>query len=115
MSDSKKVIKVGIIGCGEVAQVIWLPTLHLLNRYFHVKAIDDASSSAIAFCLQRYPTVVRTAATQICTDAEIGVVFVLSSDDTHEKFVLEALANGKNVFVEKPMTLSHARCDLVSI
>ena len=110
MASNGRILRVGMVGCGEVAQVVWLPTLSLLDRHFRVKSIYDISPSVVDFCLRRYSSLASVKdPVHICEDPEIDVVFVLSSDDMHEAFARVALGHGKNVFVEKPMTLSSAR------
>ena len=42
--DEKKMrkLKVGVIGCGQVAQIVWLPYIHELDEY-DIVAISDIS------------------------------------------------------------------------
>ena len=43
-------LRVGIIGLGEVAQTIHLPTLSLLNNLYTNQAICDISPTLVAHC-----------------------------------------------------------------
>jgi len=36
-------LRVGVIGCGTVAQIMWLPNLRQLDEHFELKAICDLS------------------------------------------------------------------------
>ena len=43
----------------------------------------------------------------MCKSKEINSVVIATRHDSHSKFVLQALKNKKNVFVEKPLALTH--------
>lgn len=40
-------LKVGIVGCGEAAQVVHLPAPHCLSVQFAVTALRDVSSTVL--------------------------------------------------------------------
>ena len=100
-------LRVGLIGCGEVAQVIHLPTLQLLNHLYRVVAICDVSQETVDFCKKRYDIQKCSVdAYKIINDPEIDVVFNLTTDAYHELYTTAALKAGKHVMQEKPLTLS---------
>lgn len=106
MAHSKK-LSVGIIGCGEAAQVIHLPTLQLLSHLYTVSAVCDVSPKTVAHCAAKFHIPkASTDPAEIFGDANIDVVVVLTSDEFHTPYTVAALEAGKNVMVEKPMTLS---------
>ncbi|KAF2206613.1 hypothetical protein CERZMDRAFT_122934 [Cercospora zeae-maydis SCOH1-5] len=103
------VLNVGIIGCGEAAQVIHIPVLNQLYLQFKITHLCSSSADALQFCSQRVINHVPQCTSDpsfLCSSPEVDVVFVLSSDEQHLKDVLLALAHGKHVFVEKPLALS---------
>jgi predicted dehydrogenase len=104
-------INIGIIGLGEVAQIIHLPILEALGDRFVIAALCDVSPSLLSLMGERYGVPVdqryddfRDLARQPSLDA----VFVLNSDEYHAECVVAALDAGKHVLVEKPMCLSPA-------
>lgn len=109
-----QVVNVGIIGCGEVAQVIHIPVLNQLFLQFRITYLCSSSSQARGSCSQRVlnhvPKTTSDAAV-LCASPDVDVVFVLSSDELHPRHTKLALASHKHVFVEKPlaMSLSDAR------
>jgi Oxidoreductase family, NAD-binding Rossmann fold len=106
MAETTK-LRLGLIGAGEVAQVIHIPTLQLLDHLYSIVAICDVSKNSADHCASKFH--IRTATTnplEIITHPEIDVVFVLTSDEFHLPYTLAALQHGKHVFVEKPVTLS---------
>jgi len=108
-------VSVGIIGCGEVTQVIHLPTLVSLSELFEVRLLCDVSEAALAHCSLRLPHAHRTtrAAADVCAARDIDVVLVASSDEFHATHVVAALDAGKHVFVEKPVALSLRDVDAI--
>lgn len=107
--EGSKKLRVGIIGAGEVAQVIHLPTLQLLDHLYSVVAICDISEDSASHCAAKF-RIPNTAAKpdELFSDPNIDVIFVLTSDEFHEPYVVAALRSGKHVFVEKPISLSLA-------
>ena len=106
MAESKK-LRVGIIGAGEVAQVIHIPTLQLLDHLYSIVAICDLSKGSIEHCAAKFQIPkASTNLNELFGDPDIDVIFNLTSDEFHLPYTVEALRSGKHVFVEKPMTLS---------
>lgn len=76
------------------------------SRDFDLKYISDISSDCLesAKHLYRYSTCVADPAVAL-SDPDVDVVFVATPASTHFELCQEALRNGKNVLVEKPLTL----------
>ena len=102
-----KVLRVGVIGAGEVAQVIHLPTLQLMNHLYTVSAICDVSQKTVDFCKNRYNIPIATTnPDDVINHPDIDVIFNLTSDEFHETIAVAALRAGKHVMQEKPISLS---------
>lgn len=100
-------LRVGLIGAGEVAQVIHLPTLQLMNHLFTVSAICDVSQKTVDFCKNRYNIPLATTnPDDVINNPDIDVIFNLTSDEFHETIAVAALKAGKHVMQEKPISLS---------
>jgi predicted dehydrogenase len=102
-------VRVGIIGLGEVAQVVHLPVLETLSDRFEVGAVCDVSPGLVDLIGERYgvPKASRYGeAADLATQADLDAVLVLSSDEYHADHAVAALSNGKHVLVEKPVCLS---------
>ncbi len=101
------VVRVGVIGAGEVAQVIHLPNLQLMNHLYTVSAICDVSQKTVDFCKKRYNIPLATTNPEdVINHPDIDVIFNLTSDDFHETIAVAALKAGKHVMQEKPISLS---------
>lgn len=104
---TSKVLRVGLIGAGEVAQVIHLPTLQLMNHLYAVSAICDVSQKTVDFCKNRYNIPLATTnPDDVINHPDIDVIFNLTSDEFHETIAVAALKAGKHVMQEKPISLS---------
>ncbi|KZF23963.1 NAD(P)-binding protein [Xylona heveae TC161] len=104
---NQKVLNVGFIGLGEVAQVIHLPTLSLLNHLYRVVAVCDISAQTVKFCQERHHIPKgSTNPSDIFNDPSVDIVFILTSDEFHAPYTIAALGAGKHVLLEKPITLS---------
>lgn len=106
---AQRILNVGLIGCGEVAQVIHIPTLLYMSDWFKITYLCDVSPSALAHCKAKVPNPdVRTTqdAEELCAASSVDVVLVINSDEYHVPHALLALKHDKDVLVEKPLALT---------
>lgn len=102
-------LKVGLVGLGEVAQVIHLPILQQYSDLFEIAAICDISQELLTALGERYnvPAAHRyTDYHDIAAQKDLDAMLVLNSDEYHADSALAALQHGKHVLVEKPMCLT---------
>jgi predicted dehydrogenase len=107
-------IKVGLVGLGEVAQVVHLPVLDTLRDRYEIGAICDISPSLLEFVGQRYGVDRRYDSFEaLAAQSDLDAVFVLNSNEYHADAAVAAARNGKHVLVEKPMCLTEAEADAI--
>jgi predicted dehydrogenase len=101
-------VRVGVIGLGEVAQVIHLPVLASKPELFEIAAVCDVSPTLVAAMGERYHVPERWRCLDVPSllACDLDAVMVLSSDEYHADFAIAACQAGRHVFVEKPMCLS---------
>jgi predicted dehydrogenase len=100
-------LRVGVIGLGEVAQVVHLPVLESLPGLYEVAAVADISPTLRKLVGDRYGVERRyTDVRELVAEASLDCVLVLNSDEYHTESVVTALDAGLHVLVEKPMCLS---------
>jgi predicted dehydrogenase len=105
MSASK--LRVGIIGAGEVTQVIHLPVLSLLAHSYTVEIVCDISRKNAEHCAKKFQIPQATIEpNDVFNSKLVDVVFILTSDEFHEEYTIAALRHGKHVMLEKPASLS---------
>jgi predicted dehydrogenase len=107
-------IRVGVIGCGEAAQILHLPTLSQLADRFEVTALCDISPTVLngvgdLWGIDRRVTDYH----QLAALPEVDAVLITNPDPFHADAALAAIAAGKDVLVEKPMCLGPRECDEV--
>ncbi|THF76718.1 Gfo/Idh/MocA family protein [Cohnella fermenti] len=109
-----QILNVGIIGLGEVAQVIHLPVLESLPQQFRIAALCDISPKLVEHMGERYRVEhLYNEYTDLVKQDELDVVFVLNSDEYHAEYAIAAADRGKHVFIEKPMCLTQAEADAI--
>ncbi|KAJ6086189.1 hypothetical protein N7486_010470 [Penicillium sp. IBT 16267x] len=104
-----KILRVGLIGCGEISQVAHVPTLGFLSDYFQITYLCDVSDDALEHCRGKVigtkPKITRNAE-DLCASPDVDVVMIANSDAFHVPHTLLGLKYNKVVFIEKPMALS---------
>jgi len=103
-------IVIGFIGAGNFAQSYLLP--HLKKNGVTLKNVVtrkpiNAKSVADKFGFIEYSSDPAT----IFNDESINTVFIVTHHDSHGFYVKEAIKYGKNVFVEKPLTIKENELD----
>ncbi|PWY83087.1 myo-inositol 2-dehydrogenase [Aspergillus sclerotioniger CBS 115572] len=105
--SSPQRLSVGIIGAGEVFQVCHGPCLLLLSHLFKIESICDLSPKTVDHCAAKFFIPHKTATPQeVIDNPNVQVIFILTSDDSHAPLAIASLKAGKNVFIEKPVSLS---------
>ncbi|HWQ23435.1 MAG TPA: Gfo/Idh/MocA family oxidoreductase [Gaiellaceae bacterium] len=100
-------LRVGVVGCGLIAQVMHLPYLRELADRYEVVALCDLSPAALAFASSIHPEARTFDRWEDVLEARPDVVLVLIGG-SHAPIAIAAAEAGMHVFVEKPMCLSPA-------
>lgn len=101
--------RVGVIGCGLIAQVMHLPYLAELSDRFEIAALCDVSDEVVEACAQRYGVSCISTRAEDLLEQPLDAVMVLIPGD-HAPLAIAAADRGLHVFVEKPMAISSAQC-----
>jgi predicted dehydrogenase len=102
-------LKIGVVGLGEIAQIIHLPNLQAQADLFEVAAICDISQELLDAMGERYnvPTEHRyTDYHDLARVSDLDAVLIMNSDEYHSDTALAAMQHGKHVLIEKPMCLT---------
>jgi len=107
-------LKVGVIGLGEVAQIIHLPILQILSEKFEIAALCDISPGLLQTMGRLYnvPNLYAEAG-ELVTQPDLDAVFVLNSDEYHAECAIAAARNKKHVLIEKPMCLTFSEAEAI--
>jgi len=99
--------KIGIafVGAGSYAMGSLLPNLKASDIV--LKTVMTSKGTSSRSVADRYGFEACTSdGSDIWNDESVNTVFITTRHDTHAPYVLEALRAGKNVFVEKPLSLT---------
>ncbi|MBP6533011.1 MAG: bi-domain-containing oxidoreductase [Bacteroidia bacterium] len=97
---------VGLIGAGSFAQNYLLPAL---KDKVQLAIVATARPNNARYIADKYSFAACTGnASEVFSDKDVNTVFIATRHDTHAEYVMEALKNGKNVFVEKPLCLTES-------
>jgi predicted dehydrogenase/threonine dehydrogenase-like Zn-dependent dehydrogenase len=105
-------VRVGLAGASSFAQGMHLPNMVKLRDKFSLHAVmSRTGSNARAVATQYEASVCTTDYSDLLNDPLIDLVMVTTRHDLHGSMTLQALRSGKNVFVEKPLTLTRQDID----
>src|SRR6476661_1378639 len=99
-------IRVGMIGCGTIAQIAHLPYLKELNDRFTIGALCDVVPGTLEAVGEQYGVPANARFTDfraLCESDLVDAVMVCTSG-SHVPPAIAALENGKSVIAEKPLT-----------
>ena len=103
-------VRIGVIGCGAIAQVHHLPNLTALHREFEVPIVCDLSLGAAQAVANRFhvPQFVTDYTELLASDVD---AVLLCHGDPKTEVALAAFEAGKHVFIEKPVCFSLQEMD----
>lgn len=97
-------VGVAFIGAGSYAQGNLLPNLPNDIRRVSVMTNSGATSKRVA---ERFHFESCTSnEDDIMKNPDVNTLFIATRHDSHAKYVIDGLKNGKNVYVEKPLCLN---------
>lgn len=102
------IVRVGIIGCGGIANGKHMPALSKLKNVKMVAFCDIIEKKALA-AREKFGTpdcAVYTDYKKLLEDKSIDVVHVLTPNRSHSFITVDALEAGKHVMCEKPMAIN---------
>jgi predicted dehydrogenase len=104
-------IRIGIIGCGAIAQVMHLPHLRDMDDLFEIAALADAAAETLQAVGDHYGVAARyTDYNELLARPDIDAVGIFTPA-THTRPAVAALRAGKHVFCEKPLCYTQAEID----
>ena len=104
-ASSAKAVRVGLIGAGDYAKSMLLPNFKMAGADF--QAIATASGvTARSVGEQQGFRFCASGAGEVINDADVNLVVIATRHASHAELARQALAVGKNVFVEKPLAIT---------
>jgi predicted dehydrogenase len=107
-------LNIAIVGCGSIALQNHLPGLALIPD---VKIVALCDSDAACLERARQQTginLVFESHEEIVKRDDVHAVIIATPNFTHPKIALDAIAHGKHVLCEKPLTLNYANANAMA-
>lgn len=107
--------KIGIIGCGKIAQVRHIPE-YASHKEAVLAGFYDLNQERAKEMAGQYGGKVFASYEALIGDPEIDAVSVCAANSAHAEITMAALRAGKHVLCEKPMAMSLKECeDMVAV
>ena len=103
-------IKIGILGCGKIAQVRHIPE-YAANPDCQLVGFYNPTKSRAEDMAAKYGGLAYGTAEELLANPEIDAVSVCAANYAHAALSIQALKAGKHVLCEKPMATTLADCE----
>ena len=104
LKDDKKVV--GIVGCGNHAFTDIAYFLRKNRGNIIGSSMDIDENKAISLAKEYDAYHYSTDVSDMLKDENINLIYVVSNHATHTPYAIDALKKGKDVFVEKPISIN---------
>jgi polar amino acid transport system substrate-binding protein len=107
----EKTVNVGLIGAGSFAQGTLLPQMKGKCNFI---GIATARGNTARYVGDKYGfSYAAATAEEVLQDDKVNTVFVLTRHNQHAAYVLQAIENGRHVFVEKPLAMNEEELEQI--
>ena len=103
-------IRVGIIGCGKIAQVRHIPE-YAATPHTEVYGFYDINLARAEELAEKYNGKAYASYEELLADPAIEAVSVCAANHVHAEITVAALKAGKHVLCEKPMAVTLEECE----
>src|SRR5579864_5034185 len=104
-------LRVGVVGCGLIAQVMHLPHLRELDDHYEISALCDVSPGTLNAVGDHYGVACLYARWQDLVAEDLDAVMIFTTGAHHAAPAIAAAAAGRHVLVEKPMCFTLREAD----
>lgn len=101
--------KIGIIGCGKIAQVRHIPE-YADNPNVELVAYYDINYKRAEEMAYQYDGKAYSSYEELLNNRDIDAVSVCTANNVHAEITINALKAGKHVLCEKPMAINLEQC-----
>ena len=111
MNKNDRLLRMGVLGCGPIAQMAHLDVCRKACNT-ELYAICDVAEDLVAkMAAVHDPKVTYTDFDAMLADPKLEAVIIATTDAFHVPLSLKAIAAGKHVLVEKPLGVSVEECE----
>lgn len=106
-------MKIGVIGCGKIAQVRHIPE-YVENMQAELAGFYDFVYERAEDLAKQYGGVAYHSVEELLADESIDAVSVCTANNAHAQITIQALRAGKHVLCEKPMAVTLEDCETMA-
>ncbi|WP_028226474.1 bi-domain-containing oxidoreductase [Paraburkholderia ferrariae] len=106
-------VRVNVIGAGNYAGRVLIPAFRRAGAALNGIASRNGVTAA-HYGRKHAAAFASTDAAALCASPDAQAVVIATRHDTHAEYVLQALQQGKHVFVEKPLCLTRAQLERIT-
>lgn len=103
-------VRIGIVGCGKIAQVRHIPE-YLANKDAKISGFFDFNQERAAELAEKYGGKAYETLEDMLSDPDIDAVSICVANAAHAQNTIAALKAGKHVLCEKPMATTLEDCE----
>jgi predicted dehydrogenase/threonine dehydrogenase-like Zn-dependent dehydrogenase len=102
----------GFIGAGNYSTSVLIPAFK--QTHARLKSVSSASGVTGTYAARKFGIEISTTdSASVLADSEVNGIVITTRHSSHAALVCQAIAAGKNVFVEKPLALTIEQVDWV--
>lgn len=107
-------LRVGIVGCGLIAQAKHIPGFRRLRSKTILQAVCDRNRDLAGETAHKYGIPgAYTELSDMLSAQDLDIIDICTPPQTHAPLAVEALQHGCHVLMEKPMALTISDCDQI--
>src|ERR687897_2828308 len=111
MSEEQRVLRVGVLGAGQISQAAHFEACRKANNAELYAICDVAEDLLERMFAVHAPRRAYADYDAMLADPDVDAVIIAIADQFHVPMALEALEAGKHVLVEKPMGVTVEECE----
>ena len=111
MKKEGRLLRVGVLGCGPIAQFAHFDACRKARNAELYALCDVAEDLLERMAAVHQPRVTYRDFDRMLADPQVEAVILATSDQYHVPLALKALAAGKHVLVEKPLGVTVEECE----
>jgi predicted dehydrogenase len=100
----------GILGCGDVTEIKSGPAFNKVLNSSIEAVMRRNAEKAKDYALRHHIDKWYAIADDLINDEKINAIYIATPPAFHKDYAIEALRAGKNVYIEKPVSLTVAEC-----
>jgi predicted dehydrogenase len=105
----------GIIGCGNVTEVKSGPAFNKVRDSRLIAVMRRDRLLAEDYARRHNVPKVYSEASDLINDKDIDAVYVATPPGSHAAYAIEVIKAGKPVYIEKPMAVTFAECEMINM